>query len=154
VYDAFGLPITTTGTTPNNFLYSGEQYDSALGFYYLRARYYNPATGRFLSRDPEEGTPVDPKTLHAYLYAGGDPVNSEDPTGKGFVEYAFTQAWSKVRTVIEGTGIGESTLCYLRFVSDVTNLFVVGFYLGKPINQNIVWAYDDLKTCLLLASFL
>jgi len=34
VYDAFGLPITTTGTTPNNFLYSGEQYDSALGMYY------------------------------------------------------------------------------------------------------------------------
>jgi len=28
IYDAFGLPITTTGTTPNNFLYSGEQFDS------------------------------------------------------------------------------------------------------------------------------
>jgi RHS repeat-associated protein len=34
--------------------YRGEQYDSDLGLYYLRARYYNPATGRFLSRDPEE----------------------------------------------------------------------------------------------------
>jgi RHS repeat-associated protein len=33
--------------------YRGEQYDSDLGLYYLRARYYNPATGRFLSRDPQ-----------------------------------------------------------------------------------------------------
>ena len=32
--------------------YRGEQYDSDLGLYYLRARYYNPVTGRFLSRDP------------------------------------------------------------------------------------------------------
>jgi RHS repeat-associated protein len=35
--------------------YRGEQYDPDLGLYYLRARYYNPATGRFLSRDPEDG---------------------------------------------------------------------------------------------------
>ena len=60
VYDAFGLPLTTTGTTPNNFLYSGEQYDSALGAYYLRARYYNPATGRFLAMDQYEGSILDP----------------------------------------------------------------------------------------------
>ncbi|HXB62437.1 MAG TPA: RHS repeat-associated core domain-containing protein [Acidobacteriaceae bacterium] len=47
-----------------------------------RPRYYNPATGRFLSRDPESGNEFDPKTLHKYLYAGGDPVNAKDPTGK------------------------------------------------------------------------
>ncbi len=42
-------------TTPNNYLYRGEQYDTDLGLYYLRARYYNPTTGRFLSRDPQNG---------------------------------------------------------------------------------------------------
>jgi uncharacterized protein RhaS with RHS repeats len=51
-YDAFGNKISSTGTTPNNYFYRGEQYDSDLGLYYLRARYYNPLTGRFLSRDP------------------------------------------------------------------------------------------------------
>jgi RHS repeat-associated protein len=81
-YDAFGNSFTKVGTTPNNYLYRGEQYDSDLGLYYLRARYYNPATGRFLSRDPEDGYSRDPKTLHKYLYAGGDPVNAEDPTGR------------------------------------------------------------------------
>ena len=53
------------------------------------ARYYNPNTGRFLSRDPEDGKPWDPKTLHKYLYAGGDPVNAIDPTGRGEEEYVI-----------------------------------------------------------------
>ena len=62
--------------------YRAEQYDSDLGLYYLRARYYNPTTGRFLSRDPEDGKAADPKTLHKYLYADGDPVDASDPTGQ------------------------------------------------------------------------
>jgi RHS repeat-associated protein len=50
------------------------------------ARYYNPATGRFLSRDPEDGNITDPATLHKYLYANGDPVNMVDPRGRGAYE--------------------------------------------------------------------
>src|SRR5579863_9205385 len=81
-FDAFGNLVASTGTTPNAYLYRGEQYDPDLGLYYLRARYYNPITGRFMSRDPEDGKRTDPKTLHKYLYAGGDPVNAKDPTGR------------------------------------------------------------------------
>ena len=46
------------------------------------ARYYNPATGRFMSRDPENGILKYPASLHKYLYAGSDPVNAMDPTGR------------------------------------------------------------------------
>src|SRR6516165_9574056 len=95
-YDAFGNKVNSTGTTPNNYLYCGEQYDSDLGLYYLRARYYNPLTGRFMSRDPNEpgpfdlaGNPVEPTSLHKYLYAGGDPVNAMDPSGRGIVSYVW-----------------------------------------------------------------
>jgi RHS repeat-associated protein len=92
-YDAYGNSFTKSGTTPNNYLYRGEQYDSDLGLYYLRARYYNPATGRFLSRDPEAGKPIDPKTLHKYLYANGDPINGIDPMGReDLVEYVTIAA--------------------------------------------------------------
>ena len=66
--------------------YRGEQYDSDLGLYYLRARYYNPATGRFLSRDPLDGNAKEPASLHKYLYANGDPVNAKDPTGRDAFE--------------------------------------------------------------------
>jgi RHS repeat-associated protein len=41
-YDAFGNLIARAGSTPNNHLYTGEQFDPDLGLYYLRARYHNP----------------------------------------------------------------------------------------------------------------
>ena len=66
--------------------YRGEQYDSDLGLYYLRARYYNPSTGRFLHRDPEDGKTKVPQSLHKYLFAGGDPINRIDPTWRSMFE--------------------------------------------------------------------
>ena len=56
-YDAFGNDIGTTqsggsGSTDGNpFRFAGEYFDTETGTYYLRARYYNPAIGRFLSED-------------------------------------------------------------------------------------------------------
>ena len=106
-YDAFGNEVNHTGTTPNNYLYRGEQFDSDLGLYYLRARYYNPTTGRFMSRDPYEpklrgpdGTPVDLRTLHRYLYAGADPINIIDPSGQLLSEYVIKITASVVATTL------------------------------------------------------
>lgn len=81
-YDAFGNLIARTGTTPNEFLFTGQQYDANIGFYYLRARYYHPTTGRFTALDPFDGDPYAPMSLHKYLYAGDDPVNKVDPNGE------------------------------------------------------------------------
>jgi len=90
-YDAFGNKVNSTGTTPNAYMYRGEAFDSDLGLYYLRARYMNPLTGRFMSRDPNEGKAKVPATLHKYLYAFGDPVNRIDPRGReALVEYKVT----------------------------------------------------------------
>ena len=63
-YDAFGNSWTVAGSTPNEMLYAGEQWDVDLRLYYLRARYYNPFTDRFLSRDPGGGMLTLPATLH------------------------------------------------------------------------------------------
>jgi uncharacterized protein RhaS with RHS repeats len=46
------------------------------GGQYLRARYYDPATGQFISRDP-----AAIETRQAYGYTNGNPVNAVDPTG-------------------------------------------------------------------------
>jgi RHS repeat-associated protein len=80
-YDAFGQLLASAGTTANSFLYAGEQNDAATGLYYLRARYYSPAVGRFLTTDPCEGTLDQPASQHAYAYTQNDPVNGIDPTG-------------------------------------------------------------------------
>jgi len=81
-YDAYGNHWTVEGSTPNNMLYQGEEWDPDLSLLYLRARYMNPLTGRFLSRDPEDGELTNPASLHKYLYANSDPVNLNDPTGR------------------------------------------------------------------------
>ena len=80
-YDAFGLILDKTGSTPNDYLYTGEQYDPNIGFYYLRARYMNPAVGRFVTMDAYQGSLYDPVSLHKYLYCNSDPVNNIDPSG-------------------------------------------------------------------------
>ena len=80
-YKAFGQLEHRQGTTPNSFRDTGEQYDPNLGYYYLRARYYDPATGRFPTMDTYQGRIHEPQTLHKYLYVHADPVNLVDPSG-------------------------------------------------------------------------
>ena len=80
-YDAFGNMVSQASTTPNVYLYSGEQNDPNLGLYYLRARYLNSTTGRFVSMDRNQGSSLQPLSLHRYLYSSGDPVNRVDPSG-------------------------------------------------------------------------
>jgi len=80
-YDAFGNLIERTGSTPNDYLYSGEQFDPNIGFYYLRARYLNPQSGRFQTMDSYEGEVFEPLSLHKYTYAHLNPVDNTDPSG-------------------------------------------------------------------------
>jgi RHS repeat-associated protein len=86
-FDAFGMSIASAGTTSNSYLYSGERFDSNIGLYHLRARYYNVLTGRFETMDPELGKIFNPGTLHKYTYARGNPVNWIDPSGRDSAEY-------------------------------------------------------------------
>jgi len=81
-YDAFGQLLSSSGTTVNSFLYTGEQKDDAAGLYYLRARNYDPALGRFMSQDPHQGTLQEPSSLNRYVYVQNNPVNMTDPTGR------------------------------------------------------------------------
>jgi len=63
-------------------LYAGEQLDPNVGFYYLRARYYSQATGRFITTDPFQGNIFEPVSLHRYLYAKANPLFYADPSGE------------------------------------------------------------------------
>ena len=82
-FGSFGVP-ETAGSAGLDFGFTGEQYDAETGLQYLRARYYDPATGVFLSQDPLLGELEDPVTRHRYLYAASNPANFTDPTGESF----------------------------------------------------------------------
>ncbi|MHB2023834.1 MAG: RHS repeat-associated core domain-containing protein, partial [Mycobacteriales bacterium] len=73
-YTPYGATISQAGaTTP--LQYDGAYHDPT-GLYYLNARYYDPATGQFLTRDPLEALTDTP-----YAYAADNPLNFADPSG-------------------------------------------------------------------------
>ena len=81
-YDAYGQTMATSTTISGTSLrYCGEQFDDGLNMYNLRARFYDPASGRFNAVDTFGGNTFDPQSLHKYAYCHGDPINGTDPTG-------------------------------------------------------------------------
>ena len=88
-YDEFGnIEKTTENGFINDITYAGSVSDLSTGLQYMNARFYNPATGRFLTQDTYSGNPYDPWTQHLYSYCGNNPVNMVDPTGHFSVYYS------------------------------------------------------------------
>ena len=81
-YDAFGALRNTPTGLSNDRRFTGEQHDAETAYTFLRARYYDPALGRFISKDPFDGVKQDPQTLNGYIYVGNNPVIRTDPSGK------------------------------------------------------------------------
>ena len=125
-YDAFGNLVNSTGSTPNNYLFAGEQYDPALGLYYNRARYLNTTTGRFWSMDSYEGDPSAPTSLHKYLYDGSDPVNHRDPSGNDF-DLGSTLAASAGGTTIFGMSVIQSAIVIHAVTGGLFAASIAGF---------------------------
>jgi len=74
-YDAYGT-ASVTGSVNNPFQFAGQYADGDSGFVYMRARYYDPGSGQFVSRDP-----ADAFSREAYVYVADNPLNGTDPNG-------------------------------------------------------------------------
>lgn len=85
-YDAFGNPV---GALPaagsvgdaNPYRYAGYRWDQDTGLYYLNARYYWAAVGRFITRDTFNGSEDDTSSLNLYNYCKGNPIIYAEPSG-------------------------------------------------------------------------
>lgn len=73
-YDEWGNILAQQEQIQNSFKYAGEIHDDETGYYYLRARYYDPVDGRFISKDTYEGQIVNPLSLNMYTYVENNPV--------------------------------------------------------------------------------
>ena len=120
---SYALPPRTDGNEENPYGYTGREIDTK-DLYYYRARYYDPTTQRFLSRDPIEFEAGD---FNFYRYVGGDPVNFRDPTG------LLTQilVWHKG----EGKDVGHTAIR--------VNDKVYGYY-PTDTNENGIYDMSEL----------
>ena len=75
--DSFGNTLNLTGTSTNTIRYAGRELDTSTGLYYYRARYYDPAIGRFISEDPKGFA----AGVNFYAYCLNNPINCSDPSG-------------------------------------------------------------------------
>ena len=78
-YDAFGN--ITDQSDPNAtplYAYTGREWDADADLYYYRARWYDPAVGRFISEDPLGFAAGDPNLQR---YVSNAPTNAVDPSG-------------------------------------------------------------------------
>ena len=80
-YDSFGNEVKPEKKDENPYRYCGEYYDKETEEVYLRARYYEPSVGRFITRDTYTGESDEPLSLHLYTYCENDGVNAWDPCG-------------------------------------------------------------------------
>lgn len=140
-YDAYGNLLAGGGLTATNtltsLLYSGEQFDTKTQLQYLRARYYSPSAGRFSSLDPFAGRPLDPQSLHKYVYGHANPITFTDPSGK--VSYAELLIYTGIALTVASFSFNIGNSIYHRSTGN-----------HAAANQALAWAMLDAVSLLTL----
>ncbi len=127
-YDAFGIEKDIDQNDTNPFRYCGEYYDTETGTIYLRARYYDPSVGRFISEDPiGDG-------LNWYTYAGNNPIMFIDPSGFIYDEIDY----------LRGLDAGLDDAFFGGNIRKVANvIFIVSGNSDKVIKDTDIQKYVD-----------
>jgi len=103
-----GQDISQNPVLRSSFTYIGREYEDETGLFYMRARYYDPSTGRFMQKDPIPGDIRVPQTvINQFIYAGNNPVMFTDPSGAfiaaliGLIYEAIAAAISAIYTYLQ-----------------------------------------------------
>jgi RHS repeat-associated protein len=115
--------------------FTSRYYDSGTGLYKFGIRYYDPSTGRWTQRDPVGGSLQELVKANPYVYAGNDPVNMVDPTGKDTILGVFTGCvGSPVGAFAAFLGVGATAgLAACAAVAELCAPFVVPALAGALV---------------------
>ncbi len=137
-YDAFGIrsTIIDTSSSHGHYGYTGQEYDEEAGLLYLRARYYDPRIGRFISADPFWGRLEEPASQNRYVYVKSNPLIYTDPSGLDW----FRPDGHPYMAGREGTIIEPGPNGVGKYVDD----YVPGGHTFASMHDNFVGSMTEL----------
>ena len=118
-YDAWGNPLTTTGSlaatlgAQNPLRYRGYVYDTGTGLYYLQSRDYNPGWGRFINADNQVSAGSDLIGMNLFAYCENNPCNYADPTGQ-FLSAIIASVAAKIAAAIVAAVVSVAITVVVR----------------------------------------
>ncbi|MFD2170166.1 RHS repeat-associated core domain-containing protein [Tumebacillus lipolyticus] len=142
-YDIWGNPLSKTEKVSNPFRYSGEMWDETTELQYLRARWYDPKQGRFLTEDTLEGKLTEPLTQNLYAYSANNPISYVDPSG-----HAYTWALRSIaKTYIKG-GFNSTEASLAVFFANGLTYFAPdltdGYDKGEPAFNALFLSFHEI----------
>jgi RHS repeat-associated protein len=144
VYMPFGelARANSSGTDVGVRKFIGQELDEETGLAYFRARYYDPALGRYLSPDTEVPVYSDAQSFNRYAYARNNPIVHFDPTGKSWL----SKAWKRFGHWLSET---SKRLQHIKLIGGLLNLgFVATIGLATGGLGLAAWGSVDLKGML------
>ncbi|MCP4841740.1 MAG: RHS repeat-associated core domain-containing protein, partial [Halieaceae bacterium] len=151
-YEAFGSVLNQTGATENSYRFTGEQYDSALDNYYLRARFYDPNSVRFTQMDSWRGKSCEPTSQNKYIYAHSNPTSFIDPSGHNVfslsnvvtaVGVAGILSAASTAIINRSSQTSSSSLALPTFDISSSKLVVATIYFAYIAQQNVLSLSTD-----------
>jgi RHS repeat-associated protein len=129
-YEPFGVEITPTDECDNTHKFTGHERDLETGNDYMHFRFFSSNMGRFQKPDSVFGSPGNPQNWNLYSYAGGNPVNRNDPTGH----------WYRVAGEGAGRRSNNPMPCSSPFVEPSVDLddYLWG---GAKLTEHVIYAY-------------
>lgn len=146
-YNVWGTVTSKQEQMSNPFKYTGEIMDDESGLIYLRARYFNPAIGRFINEDTYEGNVTNPLSLNIYTYVTNNPLIY--PTGMcGVKSWAdagdcFVQAGKKMWYDLKNIDKGIMEVANFLIIDDIKTIRNPKFYPSRKndglFRDNTCW---------------
>ncbi len=133
IYDAFGTTLNASGQTVNPYLFAGQQRDLSLNLDYLRARFLDVGTGRFLSADTFSGLLHNPLTLNKFAYTAQNPVNFTDPSGHFFGVPAILSLLNTLSRVTTLVGRFETYINSAEALADFLTITFFGLNVYRAV---------------------
>jgi RHS repeat-associated protein len=144
-YDSWGSLLSTSGTGGDRFAFTAREYNSSVGDYYYRARYYDVHLGRFESRDR---LGFFASATNLYMYCANEPTGAVDPSGD-WLTWLVLVAGALLLASLSGCGSPKPPIVALRRTDDQTIKAHIAMLeqvitrneskIADPVQRKMVW---------------